>query len=144
MNLSPALQLVLVIILAISALLGPSGFAVWYRIRGQKGLDTSQKREIDTRVDNMTREGLHAAKVEFDRQVGELRADQVEDRTLATERYRRLILLERFADRVVVYYRQVDQVFGVLVSLIPGDGETLAKHGIVMPEPPTLPTGRDT
>jgi hypothetical protein len=138
MNLNPGMQLALVIILAIASLLGPSGFAVWYRIRGQKGLDSSQKREIDTRVANMTEDRMASQKQEFDRQVNEIRSDQGEDRKLAADRYARLILLERFADRVVVYYRQVDQVFGALLALIPGD--TLAERNIVIPEPPTLPS----
>jgi hypothetical protein len=139
-NLSPTIQLVLVVILAVASLLGPSGFAVWYRIRGQKGLDSSQKKEIDTRVANMTEDRLAGQKRDFDRQVNEIRSDQEEDRNLARDRYDRLVALERFADRVVVYYRQVDQAFGKLIALIPGNGDTLAEKGIVMPEPPTLPT----
>jgi hypothetical protein len=103
----------------------------------------------------MTEDRMASQKQEFDRQVNEIRSDQGEDRKLAAERYARLILLERFADRVVVFYRdvghafgRVDQVFGRLVALIPEAtlvengivGTTLAENGIVMPEPPTLPS----
>lgn len=144
MNLSPTMQIALVVICGIAALLGASGIVVWLRLPGQKGLDASQKKEIDTRVDNLTRAGLFEAKQEFDRQVGELRSDQAEDRELATDRYKRMVALEKFADRVVPFYRKVTETFDALVSLIPGGWETVTEHHIVMPEPPTLPmTGHD-
>lgn len=142
-NLSPHLSLALLVLLGIGIVFGASGIAVWWRMGSQKGLDKAQTKQIDETIATMTDARLAAQKQEFDRQVGEIRSDQAEDRQLATERYGRLLKLEKWADKVIVFYRENREALQKVIALVPGGFNTLQENNITLPEPPTLPNGHD-